>query len=70
MSKIHVYEILYIMNTVISSTQAKRTDLQIIGTDRDCWNAESQYIPRVLTNSVRYASKGKCQYVGLSHQKW
>ncbi|MFQ4222614.1 hypothetical protein C4U56_02170 [Clostridioides difficile] len=65
MSKIRIYEILYIMNIlnlmkVISSTQAKRTDLQIIGTDRDCWNAESQYIPRVLTNSVRYASKGKC----------
>ncbi|HHQ5548230.1 TPA: hypothetical protein ACSRE6_002238 [Clostridioides difficile] len=65
MSKIRVYENLYIMNIlnlmkVISSTQAKRTDLQIIGTDRDCWNAESQYIPRVLTNSVRYASKGKC----------
>ncbi|MDV9722698.1 hypothetical protein RHG08_15560 [Clostridioides difficile] len=64
MSKIRIYENLYIMNIlnlmkVISSTQAKRTDLQIIGTDRDCWNAESQYIPRVLTNSVRYASKGK-----------
>ncbi|HBH4055531.1 TPA: hypothetical protein KSL57_001676 [Clostridioides difficile] len=65
MSKIRIYENLYIMNIlnlmkVISSTQAKRTDLQIIGTDRDCWNAESQYIPRVLTNSVRYASKGNC----------